>query len=470
MKANDDTEEKILARLGITYGVLRRLGYSESVVEKCLRNLNTFELEEAFDWVCLTQLIQSLPHGLLQLYMKCSELELESGQTHDAYYNSTLTLSDAKTERPGIEKLNLSAGVSLQRYSTPPATPRIQSEPPSRLRKPVEPRSTVPSTKCGDIRAIPLVGLPIMNSQVISDFEKEMLDNLDSADPTTIYARLKLLHDVIGTRPGTTERLQTLRKQIDATSRDYLFDKKEAEVLYKQERQRLNEKILEERLVSPSLVTVVAPNDAAGTPVNGPDTSNPANDSDSDDSSTGMLGILHNPDANEITIKGTTISLRTMVLPKHWSGPMPKISLRDFVVKQDRYAAISYSMLSTHSRARRASVVISWQNKRRDEWSMDDVACSDDSQAENYVATVALHSLTYPMTAGFASPTPASSSSSTSFRLLPASYRDLWDELEASRRIKEDRINRHTWAKLRAIAQDKTIVKKVGPSNEFVSH
>jgi len=308
-----------------------------------------------------------------------------------------------------------------------------------------------------------------MNSQVISDFEKEVLDSLDSADPTTLFARLKLLHDVIGTRPGATERLQTLCNQMDTTSKDYLFDKKEAEVLYKQERQRLNEKILEERLVSDSPITMVAPNDVAGTSVNEPDTSDPSNDSDSDASSTGMLGILQNPDANEITIKGTTISLRAMVLPKHWSGPMPKILLRDFVVQQDRYAAISYSMLSTRSRARRASVVISWQNKRRDEWSMDGVACTDDSQAENYVATVALHSLTYPMTAGFASPTPASSSSSTSFRLLPASYRDLWDELEASRRINEDRINRHTWAKLRSIVQDKTTVKKVGP-HEFEYH
>ena len=287
------------------------------------------------------------------------------------------------------------------------------------------------------------------------------LDTLDSADPTNDFARLKLFHDVICGKPGTSEQLQTLRKQMDMISRDYLFDEKEAEVLYHQERNRLNEKLLEERLLSHAPAATPASKEAIDTPIIEQGTSNHANDSDSDDSSTEMLGILDNPDATEITVKGITINLRTMVLPKHWSGPMPKILLRDFVVKQDRYAAVSYSMLSTHSRARRVSVMISWHNKRRDEWSMDDTACPDDSQAENYVATVALHSLTYPMTLGFASSTPASSSSSTSFRLLPASYRELWDELEVSRKTNEDRINRGIWAKLRAIMEDKITIKKV---------
>ena len=310
-----------------------------------------------------------------------------------------------------------------------------------------------------------------MDSQVISEFEKEMaLDNLDSADSTTSFSRVKLLHDVISIRPDVTERLQALRKQMDTLSRDYLFDEKEARVLYNQARDRLNEKVLEERLLSHSQVTMVAPSGNTGASVANPDTSNATDDSDSDDSSTGMLGILDDPNATEITIKGTVMSLRTMILPKHWSGPMPKILLRDFVVKRDRYAAISYSMLSTHSRARRASVVISWQNKRRDEWSMDDVACPDDSQAESYVATVALHSLTYPMTDGFASSIPASLSSSTSFRLLPACYRELWDELEAARGRSEDSINRDIWARLRAIVEDKITVKKVGPPYEYLSH
>lgn len=86
-KANDDTDEKIFARLGITYGVLRRLGYSENVVEKCLRKLNTFELEDAFERVSFKTSISFFSHRPLQLYM--NHAELESGQIRDGGYNAT---------------------------------------------------------------------------------------------------------------------------------------------------------------------------------------------------------------------------------------------------------------------------------------------------------------------------------------------------------------------------------------------
>lgn len=45
------TEEKALARLAITYGVLRRLGFQEDRVEECIRAINGVDLEEAADWV-----------------------------------------------------------------------------------------------------------------------------------------------------------------------------------------------------------------------------------------------------------------------------------------------------------------------------------------------------------------------------------------------------------------------------------
>lgn len=48
----DDPEEKALARLGITYGALRRLGFSEEKVEECLARIPGLELDDALDWVC----------------------------------------------------------------------------------------------------------------------------------------------------------------------------------------------------------------------------------------------------------------------------------------------------------------------------------------------------------------------------------------------------------------------------------
>ena len=47
----DEPEEKLLARMGITYGVLRRLGFSETRVQQCLQAMRGVDLDEAYDWV-----------------------------------------------------------------------------------------------------------------------------------------------------------------------------------------------------------------------------------------------------------------------------------------------------------------------------------------------------------------------------------------------------------------------------------
>ncbi|KAE9410967.1 hypothetical protein BT96DRAFT_244345 [Gymnopus androsaceus JB14] len=59
-KTLDETEEKAVTKLAITYGVLRRLGFTEERVEECLVAINGVELEEAYEW----------------LYMNCTEVEL----------------------------------------------------------------------------------------------------------------------------------------------------------------------------------------------------------------------------------------------------------------------------------------------------------------------------------------------------------------------------------------------------------
>lgn len=50
-KRLDEPEDKAIARLGITYGVLRRLNFSEKRVEECLRAIQGVDLEEAYEWV-----------------------------------------------------------------------------------------------------------------------------------------------------------------------------------------------------------------------------------------------------------------------------------------------------------------------------------------------------------------------------------------------------------------------------------
>jgi ATP-dependent RNA helicase DHX29 len=47
----EDNEEKSLSKLGVTYGVLRRLGFSEDRVEECLYSITGVDLDEAYEWV-----------------------------------------------------------------------------------------------------------------------------------------------------------------------------------------------------------------------------------------------------------------------------------------------------------------------------------------------------------------------------------------------------------------------------------
>ena len=465
----EETEEKVISRLGITYGVLRRLGFLDELVEKCLRSINSTELEDAFDWVSV-RLVQLIHPSYLsyKLYLNCSESELglSSLLLILVSLQNRADVSDiGDSAPPELKILTGAAGVSVTNDFIPP-TPRLLPDPVDEkvdVPQPIlvavnDPMSEQPQhgDQPDDINPHALatdIGASDLN------FREEDFDN---DDPTIAYVLAKLRHDDLSSKPRSstsTDYLRKLQKKIDELSKDYLFDAKEAKVRYSQERKKVENKLLQERLLSSSTDRVPRlPNGGkkvkAVAPI--PATTTKPEDPDSDDSE-GMLGFLDNPDATEVTVKGVTFNLRDMTLPKHWSGPMPKILLRDFVSKKDRYAAISYSILSSHSRARRASLVISWQTKKRDQWSMDEVACRDDTQAEQYIATVALHSLTFPLTEGFSASTPASSSSSTSFRLLPAVYRELWDELEASRKSKEDLVNRQAWAKLRSILEEKAL-------------
>ncbi|CAA7266563.1 unnamed protein product [Cyclocybe aegerita] len=450
-KLLDDTEEeKAMPRLAISYGVLRRLGFTEENVEQCLRNVDGVDLENFFDW----------------LYLNSSEDGLSSGAL--------------ETQVPTTFKLP--AGVTVRYNHSPPSTPRLPRErSQSRIRSapldlflsttpPVPPsgaptRAGIDATGVEDNRD----HSPRSASELPGDE-----DHIDTTDPTSAYVEVKLREREVSLRPrsqATTEQLRLLRQKLTELSNDYLFDKREADDRYRQEQAKWDKKRLEERLrsalighQSPASVSKqLAPlTPARSSPMPKADL---FEDSDSDDSSSGMLGILNDPGSTEITVKGVTLLLRDMSIPKQWSGQMPKTLLRDFVSKVDRYAAVSYTALSTHSRAKRASVTISWQTKKRGEWSMDDVACPDDSQAEQYIAVVALHSLTYPLTEGFISPTPASSSNSTSFRLLPVVYRNLWDELESARRKRDDEHNRKVWAKLRSVLGDK-VQKNVKPTDK----
>jgi ATP-dependent RNA helicase DHX29 len=259
--------------------------------------------------------------------------------------------------------------------------------------------------------------------------------------------------------------VQELRTQFETLTHDYLFDEKDAEALYQTEREKADRAALQVRLrgaVPPSSEStphvkvikqrppklqpqILAPHVVVSDIF----------DEGSEESVGGIFEILGDMPTSETNAQGTTVKIRDMALPKHWSGRTPKNLLSETVAKADRYAAITYSILSHASRAKRAAVSIRWEGRKTGEWVMEDTACHDESQAEQYIATVALHTLTFPSTDGFAAGASGAPGAQTFFRLLPAVFRDLWDELEVARKTRDDAINRGVWAKLRSIAGPK---------------
>jgi ATP-dependent RNA helicase DHX29 len=308
----------------------------------------------------------------------------------------------------------------------------------------------------------------------------------DDDDPHSEYVKVRLEIDDLTTHRRRADEtrgndwVNTLRAKLVQIKSHYFFDEREAEALYRVEREKADSTALQARLRGSEDSEVSAPTLQAQ---NLPPSGTAANDDvrtslakhrppnllptsavsktvvpdvfeEESDEAGGLLDILEAPKP-EITPAGTTMRVRDMTLPKQFSGRTPKILLAETVTKLDRYAAITYSCISGTSRACRASVSIRGDIVKGGDWSMQDIACHDQGQAEQYVAMIALHALSFPPTEGFAIGNTAPASAQTSFRVLPPIYRDLWDELEEDRKAQDDATNRAIWAKLRKIVEPK---------------
>ncbi|KIL70700.1 hypothetical protein M378DRAFT_194963 [Amanita muscaria Koide BX008] len=422
-KALEEPEDKAIAKLGVTYGTLRRLGFSEERVEECLKNINGIDLESALHW----------------LYVNCPEEELEGingGQTP-----KSLPLS---SHASGIQLSDISVPASPATAAT---TVGAQSRPSS------TPLSDIPSS--ADNEQLELEEVAAIG---------ESMNESEDDDPTHEYVRLKLLHDDLVSycrakviaHPPT---LSKLRERIDAVKRDYLFEEVKAEELYLLKRNKADNVALRKRLQGESTITERTP---MPTIISKSDkrsatqaTATPSEQQIEEDDIFGgdeidLLEMLDAP-STEITPEGITISIKDMEdLPKHWSGRGPKALLQETVGKKDRYAVVTYGIISGSSRARRASVSIRWNGQRTETWSMTEVACREENLAEQYIATVALHALSFPSADRF-----FSQSGSTFSRPLPPAFRDLWEELENARKSTENTTNLALWAKLRSIIEPK---------------
>lgn len=282
------------------------------------------------------------------------------------------------------------------------------------------------------------------------------------------YVRLKLQIDGLTThRHQLTELgdhlfLEELKQRLAEVQKHYWFDKVDAEQLYREARSKADENYLQARLrgevpVAPKTSPVPLASKKRPPHIQSPPTQPASASPDNADSGSegGMFELLEGPPKEE-TQNGVTIPVRDLGLPKQWGGRPPKVLLAETVSKVDRYAVVTYRCISGSSRAKRAAVSIRGDGSKDGTWQMDGIACQDIDQAEQYIATIALHALTFPTSEGFASGnTSSAGGGQTFFRLLPAVFRDIWDELEAKRKDDHDAINRAIWSKLRSIIEVK---------------
>jgi ATP-dependent RNA helicase DHX29 len=293
-------------------------------------------------------------------------------------------------------------------------------------------------------------------------------------DLTSAYVHLKMRISELTTyrRPDESADatfLRMLQQRLEEVKQDYLFDEREAENAYRAERKKADQATLQARLrgeiIAAPLKTPRVRSPQRMLSVDAPAETGSAEDvfdgNSDDDSPGGMFQLLEEMPQTETTAQGIVIGIRDMPLPKNWSGKTPRTLLLEVVHKSDKYGNVSFRSISRESRAKRSSVRVIWHHGRTNEWSMENVACYDNGQAEQYIATVALHSLSFPITEGFVVGGTASANNRTSFRLLPSVYRDLWDELEEKRRRDHDSINRGIWAKLQNILEPKIAGAKV---------
>ncbi|KAH7883709.1 P-loop containing nucleoside triphosphate hydrolase protein [Phlebopus sp. FC_14] len=441
----DQSEEKAVTRLAITYGVLRRLRFTEDWVERCLRAIRGVGLDDAYEWLyihCpLNELEKSVwPYRNLsrKLMMRC----------HVGQQEVDRTSNPRNTQKPG----------TLHHKAQPTKTQ--VPKPSARLKLDANAPEFVPSLEffVNQEQPVSICGEDSMRSSKCSSPEAD--------DPNMEYARLKMqIVDLSSDKTLDSNRkagnISFLEAKLHAVRSHYFFDERDAESLYRLEREKVDAQMLQARLRgSPDSTPQESPNFKSA-PSGGCLTSDSQSDifDQLDDSSAGLLEILDTVPSQVEGPNGSTIRVRSMAFPRG-AAKLPKSFFLEYVSKIDRYAAVAFEIVSGGSRAKRARVRVSWEGRKSDEWSMQDIACHDESQAEQYIATVALHALSFPPTEGFASGSLARPSGHTFFRLFPSVFRDLWDELEAWRKETENRKNRKIWAKLRSIVEQKIDITK----------
>lgn len=412
------TDEKLVSKALTIYGTLERFGFSKERIEECLASVRNLELDDALEWLTL----------------RCPEKEL----LFDAANSLSALVAENEPEDESLAS-GVTTPADFPALPSGAATPAINGSTTSKkVSKKQQQQQT--SSAASDPNAVSLA--------------QEDVDAIRDK-PTAAYvsARLELLsiqRKLISESTRTTAQLESI---VSQSSKAYLFDKRDADAAVTMARGELDDQVRamratakaeeaekkekakeqeqEEEAEKEAAASSKADQDPAAEDGQmdgqGEQPSSDKGDflrgepDDPDGLFGNMLDEMPTEEVDEST--NTTIKIRSMPLPKQYAGKPPRLLLEDVVRRKDKFAARPvFSLVSSGTRAKRATVSLRWDAGTQQVFTMHEEACPDQAQAYNYVATMALFAI---------------DTGSVGRQLAPA-FKELWNELEAAKKEQDE--------------------------------
>ncbi|WVN88411.1 uncharacterized protein L203_103620 [Cryptococcus depauperatus CBS 7841] len=429
--------EKGLLRFFITYQVLQRLGFGNERIHQCILEgiKEGGGWEEAIEWMWLhVSEDECLQQGE---FTKKEECEVSESQPE--------TLVPAPVE-----------------CVPPPTDTNVEKQSSSNV-------LTNPAQ-------IPVAPSTMFHSLSQSDSDTDSNDD-DGSNIHQQWAKFQLELDNIRLATGggkkgkksksipvlETPEVRSLKEKIGKIEKEYIFNRKAADALLKVLKNQRDVSAVVDKFRNASIqdkaaksepesiVREVAEEDKVA------NTDEDVSNQSENDSEGGLFnGMLDEPEPSstskvDTSSEKSTLFVRPMPIPKLLSSAatIPKNILKAILNKQTKRVAIFFVNLSGTSRAARSGLEIRWEGKRK-VWKMEDIACENMQEAENYVSTLALSDLEAEKVL-----------TGVNWRTMPPAYRELWEETKAKRKEHEDESRRCIWKIIKELWDKKAVEKPV---------
>ena len=290
-------------------------------------------------------------------------------------------------------------------------------------------------------------------------------DSEPDLDPSSInekWANLRIEVDTLKANAKfktESAAVTRLKETVVGLEKEYHFDRKQADAIYRTKKAQRHAASVRDRL-NGKLEAGDGTASRTESPVKKSAGSSALDSGDVSDDE-GMLGNLM--DIAELAVEdarqdegsaNTTITVKSMALPtqSNFSAASPKAMLQAAVKRYSKNAILTYAKLSGGSRAVRAGLEVRFASDHIRVWRMVDIACENRLEAENYVATLALHELYADGHLEL-----------PNWRVMPPAYRDLWGELEEAHLAKRNEEDLALWKRIRNLLTDLPIAPTADP-------